>query len=173
MLRMSEYLSACLASSGSSSPMRMPGTLVAIGFVQRAAVVVARGRLRIEGVQVRRPAGQPDLDHRLGLGLDGVARRPGAGDRPSSSPAAPARPRASPRAGRSTCRRFDGLVVHGLSSFAKATGADRLERSRAAACGFAMHTGLHCEAASAALFPQASILTPPASSMPIAKTPGC
>jgi hypothetical protein len=31
MLRMSAYLSACLASIGSSSPMRMPATLVASG----------------------------------------------------------------------------------------------------------------------------------------------
>ena len=33
MLRMMEYLSACLASSGSSSQIRMPGTLVAIGLL--------------------------------------------------------------------------------------------------------------------------------------------
>ena len=32
MLRMIEYLSACLASSGSNWPMRMPATLVAIGL---------------------------------------------------------------------------------------------------------------------------------------------
>ena len=32
MLRMIEYLSACLASSGSSSQILMPSTLVAMGL---------------------------------------------------------------------------------------------------------------------------------------------
>ena len=32
MLRMMEYLSACFASIGSSSPMRMPATFVAMGL---------------------------------------------------------------------------------------------------------------------------------------------
>jgi hypothetical protein len=32
MLRMMEYLSACFASSGSSSQMRMPGTLVSMAL---------------------------------------------------------------------------------------------------------------------------------------------
>ena len=78
---MSEYLSACLASSGSSSPMRMPGDVGLDGLVQRAAVVVAGLRLGIERVEVRRAAPQPDLDDRLGLGL-----RPAGGPRPARRP---------------------------------------------------------------------------------------
>ena len=68
MLRMMEYLSACLASSGSSSPMHDAVHVGGDRLVQRAAVVVARLRLRIEGVEVRRAAPHPDLDDRLGLG---------------------------------------------------------------------------------------------------------
>ena len=33
MLRMMEYLSACLASKGSISPILIPGTLVGIGLL--------------------------------------------------------------------------------------------------------------------------------------------
>jgi hypothetical protein len=63
MLRMSEYLSACFASSGDAVHVGRDGV------AQRTAVVVARRRFWIERVQVRRTARQPDLDHRFGLGL--------------------------------------------------------------------------------------------------------
>ena len=55
--------------------MRMPGTLVAIGVVERAAVVVARVGLGIERVEVRRPAPHPDLDHRLRRARRGLRAR--------------------------------------------------------------------------------------------------
>ena len=65
-------------------------------LVQRAAVVVARFRLGIEGVQVRRAAPHPDLDDRLGFALGrawrGGRRRDGPAGRPAGSPPAAARP---------------------------------------------------------------------------------
>ena len=39
------------------------------GLVQGTAIIGARGRFGVEGVEVRRPAPHPDLDHRFGLGL--------------------------------------------------------------------------------------------------------
>ena len=38
-------------------------------LVERPAIIVARGRFRIEGIEVRRSAPHPDLDHRFGFGL--------------------------------------------------------------------------------------------------------
>ena len=75
MLRMSEYLSACLASCGKSSPIRIPSTLVSMGLVQRPAIVGTGVGLGIEGVDVGRSAPQPDLDDRLGLGGTGLPGR--------------------------------------------------------------------------------------------------
>ena len=74
---MSEYLSACFASKREQLADADARNVGRNRVVQRAAVVVARLGLRIERVEVRRPAGQPDLNHRLGLGLR--RRRGGAG----------------------------------------------------------------------------------------------
>ena len=56
--------------------MRMPVDVGGDRLVERAAVVVARVRLGIEGVEVGRAAPQPDLDDRLGLGRRRVRPRP-------------------------------------------------------------------------------------------------
>ena len=93
MLRMMEYLSACLASSGSSSPIRMPSTLVAMRLVQRAAVVVARVRLRIERIEVDGPPHIQIWMTALALASSGgSSAQPGDGrtrmDEPSPRPSA-------------------------------------------------------------------------------------
>ena len=75
MLRMSEYLSACLASSGSSSRDANAFDVGLDGVVERPAIVVAGLGLGIEGVEVRRAAPHPNLDD--GFGFAGGSEQAG------------------------------------------------------------------------------------------------
>src|SRR5512146_813176 len=100
MLRMMEYLSACLASRGSNSQMRMPSTLVAIGLSRGPQYSLPASGL---GSKVSRCAGPPHIQIWMtdlalaagvaaGLGLAAKACADALRVGASASPATPNRP---------------------------------------------------------------------------------
>ena len=104
MLRMIEYLSACLASSGSSSPIRIPSTLV--GDRACSAGRSSRSRRPAWDRRCRGGTGRPTSRSGSPTWLwPAVAAAGGRGPSrsASSSPAAPTARGAAPRAGRSAC----------------------------------------------------------------------
>ena len=69
MLRMSAYLSACFASMRQQLADLNAADIRRDRARQRPAVIVPGVGFRIEGVEVARPAPEPDLDYRFRLGF--------------------------------------------------------------------------------------------------------